>query len=92
MIQSFKHKGLARFFTRGSTAGIQAAHRNKLRLILARLNAATNPQDMNLPGLFLHPLQGRPRDRWSVQVSGNRRVTFKFESRDAFEVNYEDYH
>ncbi|MEM8497448.1 MAG: type II toxin-antitoxin system RelE/ParE family toxin [Pseudomonadota bacterium] len=92
MIQSFKHKGLERFYIRGNTAEIQSAHRNKLRLILGRLNAATTPQDMDLPSLVLHPLQGRLRGRWSVRVSGNWRVTFKFEGQDAFEVNYEDYH
>ncbi len=31
MIKSFKHKGLAKFFKSGSTAGIQANHANKLR-------------------------------------------------------------
>ncbi|MGI9293472.1 MAG: type II toxin-antitoxin system RelE/ParE family toxin [Pseudomonadales bacterium] len=92
MIRSFKHKGLERFYARGSTAGIQSVHRNKLRLILGRLNAATTPQDMDLPGLVLHPLQGRLRGRWSVRVSGNWRVTFKFEGQDASDVNYEDYH
>ena len=92
MIRSFKHKGLERYYSRGSTAGIQSVHQNKLRLILGRLNAATTPKDMDLPGLVLHPLQGRQRGRWSVRVSGNWRVTFKFEGQDASDVNYEDYH
>jgi proteic killer suppression protein len=92
MIRSFKHKGLARFFKSGSIAGIQPAHAEKLRLILGRLNAATKPQDMNLPGLRLHELTGSRLGTWSVSVSGNWRVTFKFAQTDAEAVDYEDYH
>ena len=92
MIRSFKHKGLATFFKSGSTAGIQAAHANKLRLILGRLNVSIAPKDMDLPGLRLHELTGNRSDTWSVTVSGNWRVTFRFEGEDVEVVNYEDYH
>ncbi|MDR5859497.1 peptidase [Halomonas eurihalina] len=92
MIRSFKHKGLAKFFKSGSTAGIQAAHAKKLRLILGRLNAASGIEDMDLPGLRLHALSGSRTGIWSVTVSGNWRVTFRFEDGDAEVVNYEDYH
>lgn len=92
MIKKFRHKGLARFFSTGSTSGIQAAHANRLKLILGRLNASTNPRDMDLPGLRLHELKGRDRGRWSVWVNGNWRVTFRFEGVDATDVDYEDYH
>ncbi|MBM4127300.1 MAG: peptidase [Nitrospira sp.] len=92
MIRGFRHKGLARFFETGSTAGIQAQHATRLRLILGRLGAATAPQDLALPGLALHPLKGDQRGRWAVSVSGNWRVTFEFAGKDADAVNYEDYH
>ncbi|MEQ8260978.1 MAG: type II toxin-antitoxin system RelE/ParE family toxin [Alcanivorax sp.] len=92
MIRSFKHKGLARFFSSGSTAGIQAAHAKRLRLILGRLHAASEPKDMSLPGLRLHKLTGSRAGIWSVTVSGNWRVTFRFKDGDAEVVNYEDYH
>jgi len=92
MIRSFKHKGLARFFQSGTTAGIQSVHVKRLRLILGRLNAATSPYDMNLPGLRLHELIGNRVGTWSVTVSGNWRVTFCFDGEDAEVVNYEDYH
>jgi proteic killer suppression protein len=92
MIRSFKHKGLARFFETGSKAGIQAQHAERLRLILAQLNAAVAPEDMALPGLRLHPLRGDRKGTWSVWVSGNWRVTFKFVGKDAGVVDYEDYH
>ena len=47
---------------------------------------------MDLPGLYLHKLKGKDRDRWSVRVSGNWRVTFTFDGLDAIKVDYEDYH
>ena len=92
MIRSFKHKGLEKFFLRGIKSGIQAKHADRLRLILGRLNAATGPKDMDLPGLKLHELQGRRRGVWSVWVSGNWRITFRFHGRDAEAIDYEDYH
>jgi toxin HigB-1 len=92
MIIGIKHKGLERFFTQGSKAGIQPKHAERLRLILARLQASTCPQDMNLPGLDLHELSGGRRGDWAVKVSGNWRVTFRFVGKDADAVDYEDYH
>lgn len=92
MIKSFRHRGLEKFFLKGTKAGIQAKHNNRLRLILARLHASTTPQDMGLPGLHLHELKGKHKGRWSVRVSGNWRITFEFKGEDAFVVDYEDYH
>ncbi len=92
MIKSFKHKGLEQFFFRGSSAGISANHVKRLRLILGRLNSATAPRDMDLPGLRLHRLSGRSQERWSVKVSGNWRVTFVLDPPDTYHVDYEDYH
>lgn len=92
MIISFKHKGLERFFRNGSKSGIQSNHAIRLQLILGRLNASSQPQDMNLPGLALHQLSGDKHEVWSVKVNGNWRVTFKMNGEHAEIVNYEDYH
>ena len=92
MIKQFKHKGLERFFTKGTKAGIQPKHAERLRLILGRLNTSTCPKDMSLPGLNLHELSGNRKSIWSVKVSGNWRVTFKFVGEHAELVDYEDYH
>ena len=92
MIKTFKHKGLERFYKTGSTAGIQAKHKNRLKLILSNLDQAENIDDMDLPGLRLHTLSGNRDGIWSVMVNGNWRVTFRFNGRDAEIVNYEDYH
>ena len=92
MIVSFKHKGLEHFFTKGSLAGIQPNHAERLRLILGRLHASSCLQDMNLPGLNLHELVGDRQGIWSVKVSGNWRIAFSFAGQNAYAVNYEDYH
>jgi len=91
-ILRFRHKGLERFFLRGTIAGIQAKHAQRLRLILGRLNVATEPRDRGLPGLRLHPLKGERKGTWAVSVSGNWRVTFAFSGPDVVDVDYEDYH
>ena len=67
-------------------------HAKRLSLILAKLDQAESPQDMDMPGLRLHELKGSRKNIWSVSVSGNWRVTFRFAGRDAEIVNYEDYH
>ena len=92
VIRRFRRKGLQRFFETGNKAGIQAQHAERLRLILAQLNAAAKPEDMALPGLVLHPLKGDRKGTWSVRVSGNWRITFVFAGTDADLVDYEDYH
>lgn len=92
VIRSFTHKGLRRFFETGSNVGIRPEHNKRLRLILGVLNAAVKIQDIALPGLRLHPLTGRHSGFWSVSVSGNWRVIFRFEDGEALNVDYLDYH
>lgn len=92
MIISFIHKGLEKFYNSGKTSGIQSKHVKRLRLILTNLDQAENPSDMDLPGLRLHELKGSRKGIWSVSVSGNWGVTFRFISKDIEIVNYEDYH
>jgi len=92
MVVSFIHKGLEKFYSRGRTSGIQAKHAGRLRLILSNMDQAESPDDMDLPGLRLHQLKGKRKGIWSVSVSGNWRVTFRFTGRDVEIVNYEDYH
>jgi len=92
MIKSFIHKGLQKFYSTGKTSGIQAKHERKIRLILSNLDQTEVPDDMDLPGLYLHQLKGVRKEVWSVRVSGNWRITFRFVGRDVEIVNYEDYH
>lgn len=92
MIKHFAHKGLQAFFTTGSKAGIQPAHAPRLKRQMAQLNMASMPSDMNLAGWKLHPLKGALAGHWSVWITGNWRLTFKFDGGDASIVNYQDYH
>ena len=92
MIQSFRHKGLRRFYETGSAAGVQPKHVKRLRLLLVALDTSQTIDDMNVPGFNLHPLKGLNRGRWSIWVNGNWRVTFEFRDGHAFILDYEDYH
>jgi len=92
VIKSFRHAGLERFYRKDSKAGIQPEHARKLRRQLTLLEASVSPQDMDVPGWHLHALKGKLKDHWSVRVSGNWRMTFKFESEEAILVDYLDYH
>ncbi|SHE23113.1 HigB toxin protein [methanotrophic endosymbiont of Bathymodiolus puteoserpentis (Logatchev)] len=92
MIKNFKHKGLKKFFEKGSLSGIQAKHADRLRDRLAFLDAAVFIEDMAKPGYNLHELIGNLKGRWSIVVSGNWRITFEFKDGDAYIVDYEDYH
>ncbi len=92
MIKSFKHKGLESFFFTGSKKGIQPEYADKLSRILDRLDVAQTEMDMNLPGYRLHEFKGDEKGIWSVTVNGNWRVTYKFESGNAYIIDYRDYH
>jgi toxin HigB-1 len=92
MIKNFKHKGLKKLYETGSKKGVKPEHATRLGLILARLDASSVPEDMNLPGLGLHSLKGSLRNFWSVYVSGNWRVIFRFENGNAADIDYLDYH
>ena len=92
MIQNFKHKGLKRFFEQGDASKIQPRHAEKLRLILARLKNAKQPDDMAFPGSGFHALSGNLRSFYAVSVSGNYRIIFQFEEGDVYDVDYLDYH
>jgi proteic killer suppression protein len=63
-----------------------------LQLRLETLNAAKKPEDMNIPGWRFHSLAGDLADHWTVNVSGNWRMTFTFHGEDAILVDYQDYH
>lgn len=92
MIKSFRHKGLEKFFKTGSKAGIQPQHAGRLRVQLTALEHAANAKDMNAPGWRLHGLSGKYAGFYSIMVSGNWRLIFRFEGKEAVDVDYVDYH
>ena len=92
MIKNFRHKGIERFFRKEDTRGIQAQHIARITRILDLLDDASSVEQLNIPGFYLHSLKGARKGEWAVTVSGNWRITFRFEGEDAFDVNLEDYH
>jgi proteic killer suppression protein len=91
MIAGFRSRALKRFWTRGDEAAIRPDWRNKVRIVLSRLDAASHPGEMNLPGMGFHPLKGSPQ-RYAITVSRNWRITFGWQGENAIEVELEDYH
>ena len=92
MIRTFRHAGLEAYFRTGSKAGIQPHHATRLRVLLTALDSAKSAQDMNAPAWRLHSLAGNRSGHWVVWVSGNWRLTFRFEGENAELVDYQDYH
>ena len=92
MIQTFKHKGLERFFTKGDYRGIPAQSAARLERLLDRLDASVTAADMDLPGYRFHRLKGARAGEDAVSVSGNWRITYRVKGEDVIDVNLEDYH
>jgi len=92
MIKTFRHKGLKALYLSGSTRGVRVDHVARLRRLLSALEHATGPQDMDRPGNRLHLLKGELADFWSVSVSGNWRLVYRFDGVDVELVDYLDYH
>ena len=64
----------------------------RVSLILADLDIAGKPSDLNLPRYGIHPLKGDLEGYWSVVVSANWRIIFRFWNGDAYDVDLVDYH
>ena len=92
MIASFKHRGLKALYDGRTARRVAPDHIQKLKDILAALDQSRAPGGMDLPGFGLHPLKGRMKGHYAVIVSGNWRVTFRFEGGAPVDVDYTDYH
>ena len=92
MIRNFRHRGLQRLFERGDRSQIRADLVGKVERVLARLDASTEPVHMDAPGFGLHAMTGDLKGFWSVVISRNWRVIFRFEDGDAYDVDFVDYH
>ena len=64
----------------------------RIALALADLDSASRPEDLDMPAYRLHRLKGRLKDYWSISISGNWRIAFRFEDGDVFDVDLVDYH
>jgi proteic killer suppression protein len=91
VIRSFQHKGLARLWNEGDPKGVRPDLLDRVRRRLAALNEAQDLRELSLPGVRLHPLQGKPQ-RYAMTVNGPWRLTFEWEDGDALRVDLEQYH
>jgi len=92
VIVGFRHKGLKLLFEKGDRRRVRPDHADKIERILARLDEASEAGHMGLPGFRLHPLKGDRAGYWSVTVSGNWRIIFRFAGGHASDVDLIDYH
>ena len=92
MIASFRHKGLKQMFEKGQARLVDPSLRVRVANILAVLDAASSALDLAGPRNRLHELQGDQEGVWSVTVSGNWRITFRFTGGNAHDVDLVDYH
>ena len=88
----FLHSGLQRFYERGETRRLDPRYIRRIREILTDLDSAMEVSDLRRPGLRLHPLKGKMGGYWSVRVSGNWRIVFRFRNREVVNVDLRDYH
>lgn len=92
MIKTFRHRGLKALYDGKRAAKLAPDHIAKLKRILTALDRSRGPDGMDIPGFRLHHLKGAMKGHYAVSVSGNWRVTFRFEEGHAVDVDYIDYH
>ena len=91
MIKSFRNKQLESLWRQGKSRIDARLHKRILRR-LDTLDAATEPEDLNLPGFSFHQLRGFEPTRYTVHVNGPWCVTFEFDGGDVFRIDLEQYH
>jgi len=94
-IRNFVHKGLKRLYEEDVTKGVPPDTVDKLRKMLAFLDDMQDPEELrSLPSWKTHMLSGDRKGTWSLNVTRNRRLTFRIdtEEREICDVNLEDYH
>ena len=87
-----KHAGLRRLYEANHSHGLDPRQVQRLRRILTALDQANYPQETGRPGFRLHPLKGDRRGQWSIRISGNWRIVFRFVDGEAVDVDMIDYH
>ncbi len=93
MIRSFRDKDTARLFEREPVRrwgpDVQHSALRKLRV----LQAATSLEDLRVPpGNRLEKLGKDRVGQWSIRVSGQWRLCFRWDGGDAYDVELVDYH
>ncbi len=91
----FRHKGLRQLHADDNAKGVPPAAADKLRKLPFALETASNLEQMNrFPGWKLHRLKGDLKEFWSLTVTGNWRLVFRYdeEANSASDIDLIDYH
>ena len=92
MIRRFQHRGLKILYDKDDRRGVNSQLVEKTARVLARLDVATQPEQLKLPGFGLHRLEGDLAGHWSVTIRGNWRIIFCFDGGNATDVDLIEYH
>ncbi len=92
MIATIRHKNLRLYFEEGNGSKLPHDQLAKVARILTALDAVSSEDDIKALGSGIHKLTGNLKDFWSIKVSANYRIIFRFETGDIFDVDYLDYH
>ena len=92
MIESFRHRGLKRLYEKGDRSGLRTDIAEKVELYLSILDTAQTVQELNITGFGFHRLTGNLKGFYSVSVSRNHRMIFRYEDGSACDVDLVDYH
>lgn len=93
-IESIRHKALRRFAETGSPKGLPAGSVDRLRRMLAYIDAIETVEELRVPPNFgAHQLTGDRKGIWSLFVTKNWRMVFRVNRANAIEdMDLEDYH
>ena len=93
MIDSITHKGLRLLWEKDDSSKLPSIHLEKIRRILTVLDTIKTLETVRqIPGYKLHSLTGNLKSFWSISITGNYRIIFRFENENVHDVNYIDYH
>lgn len=92
MIRTIRHKGIKKLVQTNDRRGLNAEQLPRIVRVVALLDQATTPQDLDIPGYHLHTLRGDLQGFWSVRITGNFRLVFRMEDGDVFDIDLVDYH
>jgi toxin HigB-1 len=93
-LRTFAHKGVEEIFITSSSRRIGPEFHRRIALMLDAIDAATGPADLRGAHGF-HALRGDRAGSFAMAVSGNHRLTFRFEhgtNGEVLDVDFEDYH
>lgn len=94
-LTGFRHKGLRRLYEDDNPKGVPSAMADKLRKLLFAMETANDLEQLGrFPGWKLHPLRGDWKEFWSLTVTGNWRLIFRYEraTNSASDIELIDYH